>query len=119
MLEYHSGVGAEARLLAHAGQSGAAVECEGVLAYPNAPALRNDEQVEAAQQRRLAGTGRADQRDDRAGFHLQIDIAQDNERAELFAQARDFDLAGAHRRFNCSAPDAAPPASRPPSEAAA
>ena len=67
MLKHHAGRGAKAGEIAVAGAVAAALaELHLAFADTDTAAVGIFEQVDAAQQRRFAGAGRADDRDDRA-----------------------------------------------------
>jgi hypothetical protein len=97
MLEHHAGLGAERGELAVARQTGlGAAEGDMAGADPHLAAIGRLEQVDAAQQGRLARAARAEQRHHGAARHLERDPLQHLERAERFVQIGDLDHGSRH-----------------------
>src|SRR4051794_11822781 len=92
MLEHHAGTGAESCECLHVGQRRALAELEACIANANAAAVGRHQQIDAAEQCRLAGAGWADQRDDAALGDIEADVLQDLVAAKALAQGADLDF---------------------------
>ncbi len=78
-------------MLEHHGDAGAAAPSTALAFDRDLAARGRDQAVDAAQQRGLAAARRADDGDDLAVADVEIDVAEDFERAVMLAEALDAD----------------------------